>query len=161
MGRPTIRADLEMQRLIDRLGAASLPPLSGRILRYLDDGVVEREGCVLLKALEAGGGAFDLHQHRDPTGYECAVNRLDFDGPSSAPERALATALTYAGQLVDMLDRCGAAGPFRIILTHHAREGACAVRFHRLRPGERWRGGSSERAAPTLLLDCAAPQNAG
>lgn len=160
MGRPTIRADVEMQRLIDRLGAASLPPLSGRILRFLDDGVVERDGCVLLKALLAEGGAFEPERHQHRTGYECAVNHLHFDDAAGTPERALATALTYAGQLVDMLDRCGAAGPFRVILTHHARDGGCAVRFHRLRPGERWRGGAADRAAPTLLLDCGAPQNA-
>ncbi len=160
MGRPTIRADAEMQRLIDRLGA-SLPPLSGRILRYLDDGVVERDGCVVLKALQPAGGAFDPQRHPDRTGYECALNRLEFEDMAGTPERALATALTYAGQLVDMLDRCGAAGPFRVILTHHPREGGCAVRFHRLRPGERWRGSGPERAAATLLLDCGAPQNGG
>jgi hypothetical protein len=157
MGRPSIRADTEMQRLIDRLGP-SLPPLSGRILRYLDDGVVECEGCVLLKALQPEGGAFDPERHHDRTGYECAVNRLAFDDRIGTPERALATALTYAGQLADMLDRSGAAGPFRVILTHDPREGGCSVRFHRLRPGERWRGSGAERAAPTLLLDCAAPK---
>jgi hypothetical protein len=159
MSRPTtIRADVEMQRLIDRLGTDSLPALSGRILRYLDDGVVEREGCVLLKALQ-GDGNFDPERHHDRTAYECAINRLDFEDAPTAPERALPLALTYAGQLVEMLDRCGAAGPFRVILTHHARERACAVRFHRLRPGERWRGGPNDRAAPTLLLDCSAVPN--
>jgi DNA-binding Lrp family transcriptional regulator len=158
MGRPSIRADTEMQRLMDRLGP-SLPPLSGRILRYLDDGVVERDGCVLLKALQPAGSSFDAQRHHDRTGYECAVNRLEFEGRAGTAERALATALTYAGQLVDMLDRSGAAGPFRVILTHDPREGGCSVRFHRLRPGERWRGSGTERAGPTLLLDCAAPQS--
>jgi hypothetical protein len=157
MGRPTFRADDEMQRLIDRLDVASLPPLSGRILRQLDDGVVERQGCVLLKARQGSAAAFDPDRHRDRTGYECAVNRLDFDGHAGAPERALATALTYAGQLVDMLDRSRMAGPFRVILTQLPRAGGCAVRFHRLRPGETWRADAAERGAATLLLDCDAP----
>ena len=159
MGRPTIRANAAMQRLIDKLASASLPPVSGRILRYLDDGVIESEGCVLLKALQPDARAFDLKRHHDRTGYECAVNRLHFDGIATMPDHALATALTYAGQLVDMLDRCGAAGPFRVILTHHPRDGSCAVRFHRLRDNESWQVEPADagRDAAILVLDCAMP----
>jgi hypothetical protein len=162
MGRPTIRANAPMQLLIDKLASASLPPVSGRILRYLDDGVVESEGCVLLKALQPAASAFEAQRHHDRTGYECAVNRLDFDA-AAKPDHALATALTYAGQLVDMLDRCGAAGPFRVILTHQPRDGSCAVRFHRLRENESWRAepADSGRDAAILVLDCAAPPSAG
>jgi len=163
MGRPTIRANAEMQRLIDRLASASLPPVSGRILRYLDDGVVERDGCVLLKALAAAGGAFDARTHHDSTGYECAVNRLDFAGVATRPDHALTTALTYAGQLVDMLDRSGVQGPFRVILSHHPRDGSCAVRFHRQRVAESWQpdAGETEPGAAVLVLDCGAPASAG
>lgn len=160
MGRPTIRANAEMQRLIDKLASASLPPVSGRILRYLDDGVVERDGSVLLKAFAAKAAAFDAPRHHDRTQYECAVNRLDFDAVAAHPDHALATALTYAGQLVDMLDRCGAAGPFRVILSHHPRDGGCAVRFHRRRSGESWHpaAADAEPGAAILVLDCGAAQ---
>jgi len=161
MGRPTIRANAEMQRLIDRLDSASLPPVSGRILRYLDDGVVERDGCVLLKAL-AVGGTFDARAHHDRTGYECAVNRLDFAGIAAQPDHALTTALTYAGQLVDMLDRSGVPGRFRVILSHHPRDGSCTVRFHRQRVAESWQpdAGEAEPGAAVLVLDCGAPASA-
>ena len=161
MGRPTIRANAEMQRLIDKLAAASLPAVSGRILRYLDDGVVEREGCVLLKAFAAETGGFEPQHHPDRTQYECAVNRLEFEAVPARPDEALATALTYAGQLADMLDR-SALGPFRVILSHHPRDGRCAVRFHRLRDGESWQPtpADAEPGAAVLVLDSAAEPSA-
>ena len=147
-----------MQRRIAALAAASLPPLSGRILRILDDGLVEVEGSVLLKALSPRAGTFDAQRHQDRTGYECAANHLRFDAAPAGADRALATALTYAGQLVEMLDRSGAAGPFRIIVAQETPDGACGVRFHRLRAAESWpeADGESPSEEAMLVLECGA-----
>lgn len=161
MRRPSIRANARMQRLIDALASAALPPVSGRLLRHLDEGVVEREGCVLLSALAAEAPSFDARRERHRTFHECRVNHLRFAAEPDG-ERALATALTFAGQLVEMLERCGAAGPFRVILTQAAAEGGCTLRFHRLRPGEDWLadGIEEEQEAAVMLLDCAGSDGA-
>ena len=155
-GRPSLRANAKMQRRIAALAAASLPPLSGRILRILDDGLVESDGGVLLKALSPRADRFDARRHGDLTFYECEVNHLRFDAASSGADRALATALTYAGQLVEMLDRSGSAGPFRVIVAQETPDGACGVRFHRLRAEESWPAavGESDGDAAMLVLDC-------
>lgn len=144
-----------MQRLIGALPPNSLPPLSGRILRYLDEGVVEREGSVLLKALGAGI-PFDAERHQDLSRYECAVNHLRFDAPPLAPDRALATALTCAGQLAEMLERSGCAGPFRVIVAEEAGGSGCSVRFHRLRAEEGAPAADieSDPDVAVLVLDC-------
>lgn len=158
-GRPSLRANAKMQRRIAALVAASLPPLSGRILRILDDGLAEVEGSVLLKALSEGAGGFDARRHTDRTGHECLVNHLRFDAAPAGADRALATALTYAGQLVEMLDRSGAAGPFRVIVSQDSRDGGCGVRFHRVRSEESWPAADveSDLDEAVLVLDCAAP----
>ncbi|HWI26480.1 MAG TPA: hypothetical protein VN668_05880 [Stellaceae bacterium] len=144
-----------MQRLIDGLARPSLPPLSGRLLRRLDDGVIERDGSVLLRAL-GREAVFDAARHVDRTAFECAVNAIEFDAAPLEAERALATALTYAGQLVEMLDRSGCAGSFRVILAQDAADQSCRVSFHRLRPGESSGAEDLDAAGDRaiLLLDC-------
>jgi hypothetical protein len=156
MGRPSLRANAEMRRLIDALGSPSLPPLSGSILRGLDDGVVEVEGCVLLRAMRPAAGRSDAPPHRDHTHRECSINRHRFDALHGA-DRALATALTYAGQLVEMLERSGCAGPFRVILSRDPADRSCNVRFHRLRQDESWLADDLESYGEeaVLVLDCA------
>jgi hypothetical protein len=157
-GRPSLRANAKMQRRIAALAAASLPPLSGRILRILDDGLVESHGSVLLKALSLRADRFDARRHGDLTVYECQVNHLRFDAAPAGADRALATALTYAGQLVEMLDRSGSAGPFRVIVAQETPDGACGVRFHRLRAEESWPAADGDGDAAMLVLECGAPE---
>jgi hypothetical protein len=134
MARPSLRANAKMQLLIGGLAAASLPPLSGRILRYLAEGVIESDGAVLLKALSTGA-AFDALRHRDRTGYECAINQLRFEATPAGPDRALATALTFAGQVIEMLERSGCAGPkIRATAAAACASTACArTRLHQPR----------------------------
>ena len=84
-------------------------------------------------------------------------DRLHFDGIAAMPDHALATALTYAGQLVDMLDRCGAAGPFRVILTHHPRERQLRRRFHRLRDDESWQVEPADAGRDAAISSSIAP----
>lgn len=155
-GRPSLRANAKMQRRIAALAAASLPPLSGRILRILDDGLVESEGSVLLKALSERADRFDARRHGDLTFYECQVNHLRFEPAPTGADRALATALTFAGQLVEMLDRSGSAGPFRVIVAQEAPGGGYGVRFHRLRADESWPAADAESDgdAAMLVLEC-------
>lgn len=157
MGHSSLRANAEMRRLIDALRSPSLPPLAGRILRRLDDGVVEVEGCVVLRAIRSPGGRAAADPYHDDTDYECSVNRQRFDALHGS-DRALATALTYAGQLVEMLERSGCAGPFRVILSRDPGDRSCNVRFHRLRQDESWLAEDLESYGEeaVLVLDCAA-----
>ena len=150
MRRRALRATDAMQRLIDALPSSSLPPLSGRLLRTLDDGVVEQEDCVLLRAL-AEGELFDPERYSNRSAFECAVNRLSFAAAGIGPERALATALTCAGQLMEMLERSACAGPFRVVVSHEG--GECAVCFHRYRPAEGGAAAAGEDQAE-LVLEC-------
>jgi hypothetical protein len=150
MSRRAIRACAAMQRLLDALPSSSLPPLSGRLLRIIDDGVIERDGCVLLRAL-AEGETFDPERHGNRSAFECAVNRLVFEAAGISTERALATALTCAGQLMEMLERPACAGPFRVIVAQD--DTGCAVSFHRHRAEEQ-AGLAEEGERAVLVLEC-------
>jgi hypothetical protein len=150
MSRRAIRASAAMQCLIDALAGTSLPPLAGRLLRYLDDGVIEQDGCVLLRAF-ATGERFDAERHGSRTEFECSVNHLAFDAAAADAERALATAFTCAAQLIEMLERSPCAGPFRVIVSQHDAE--CDVRFHRYRSGEAAHATDDDESA-VLVLEC-------
>jgi hypothetical protein len=113
---------------------------------------------VLLKVLGADV-AFDAQRHQDRSRYECVVNHLPFDAAPLGADRALATALTCAGQLAEMLERSGCAGPFRVIVAEEAGGKGCSVRFHRLRPEENSPAADIEEDPDlaVLVLDCGTP----
>ncbi len=128
------RSNAVMKRLLSNLGPLAVIP--DELADVLRAGLIERNGCALLRAFENSAGEFDPVSHFDRTGYECLVNHVHFDadGTSNSP---LARALAYAERLQQVL--CSAeAGPYRMIVGASSDAGSCTVRFHRLRAGENW-----------------------
>ena len=101
--------------------------------------VVEAGGCWLL-------GGFVKKPHlspadfRDATGLECSANKLRMEAmfPArivlSCPLLLLTAGLLTAKTLATELARY--QGRFNVILSYDGE--SCAVRFHRIRAGERW-----------------------
>jgi hypothetical protein len=81
-----------------------------------------------------------LADFRDETGLECAANRLRMEAmihprlASSAPLLLLTAGLMTAGTIAAALRRFGAS--FNVIVSYDGE--SCAVRFHKIRAGQRW-----------------------
>ena len=101
--------------------------------------IVEAGGCFLL-----GRFARRPHLHvadfPDATGLECSANKLPMAGmvdprlSSAAPLLLLTAGLLTAQAVSQELARY--PGLFNVILSYDGE--SCAVRFHRLRAGQRW-----------------------
>lgn len=104
-----------------------------------DVGVVEAGGCFLLRG-------FTKKPHLspadfpDPTGLECSANKLLMEGMfdehliASCPLLLLTAGLITARALSGELARHQAR--FNVILSYDG--DSCAVRFHKIRAGQRW-----------------------
>jgi hypothetical protein len=112
--------------------------IPGDLRHVLSLGVIEKHGCVLLRALENTAGDFDPRAHFDRTGYECLVNHVHIDPRDFDDPNPLRGGLAYAQSLVDTLKRGPYQGPFRTILSMNLAQNICTVRFHRIRHGETW-----------------------
>jgi len=108
------------------------------LLHLLSLGFVEKDECVVLRALENTAGDFDPRAHFDRTGYECLVNHVHIDPREPDDPHPLQGGLAYADSLVDTLKRAPYQGPFRVILALNLAQNICTVRFHRVRRGESW-----------------------
>ena len=101
--------------------------------------IVEAGGCFFL-----GRFARKPHLHvadfRDATGLECSANKIPMTGlvdprlSSAAPLLLLTAGLLTAQAISRELARY--PGIFNIIVSYDGE--SCAVRFHRLRGGQRW-----------------------
>jgi hypothetical protein len=100
--------------------------LSSELLRVLDDGFVEEQGCVLL-ASEARRSVFDRAATQDETGYECFINHVHVE--------SLGEALEFGRRLNQTLAATFADG-FVVIVAFDGFK--ATVRFHRLRVDQRW-----------------------
>ena len=134
-----MRLNRRMQRYLDdlrsrRVDAAPLVPG-----RPPDVEIVEAGGCFLL-----GRFARKPHLHvadfRDETGLECSANKLPMAGlvdprlSAAAPLLLLTAGLLTAQAVSQQLAQ--RPGIFNVIVSYDGE--SCAVRFHRLRAGQRW-----------------------
>ena len=101
--------------------------------------IVEAGGCFLL-----GGFLEKPHlsaaDFRDQTGLECSANKLRMEAmfdariASSCPLLLLTAGLVTARTVSDALSRY--PGRFNVIVSYDGE--SCAVRFHKIRAGQRW-----------------------
>jgi hypothetical protein len=102
--------------------------------------VVEAGGLFLLRGF-VQRPHLALADFRDETGLECAANRLRMEAmiaprlARSAPLLLLTAGLMTAGTMAAAL-RKFAGSSFNVIVSYDG-EG-CAVRFHKIRRGQRW-----------------------
>ncbi|HUJ29391.1 MAG TPA: hypothetical protein VLW85_25400 [Myxococcales bacterium] len=104
-----------------------------------DVGVVEAGGCFLLRGF-AKKPHLSPADFPDPTGLECSANKLLMEGMfdahliDSCPLLLLTAGLITARALSGELSRH--PGRFNVILSYDG--DSCAVRFHKIRAGQRW-----------------------
>jgi hypothetical protein len=131
-----MRANQPMLSLLVALAKSAHPTLAAELTALVQSALLEEHGCWFLEPLRNGAMSSSLSQFPDRTGFECFVNHVhigDFvDGELDASILHL-QGLLLAEQLERKLKPVGA---FRIIVS--CDETDCAVRFHKLRPGEQW-----------------------
>lgn len=104
-----------------------------------DVNIVEVRGCFLLRGYVKRPHVA-LTDFPDQTGLECSANRLRMETmleprlARSCPLLLLTAGLMTARALSNELARH--AGRFNVILSYDGE--SCAVRFHKIRAGERW-----------------------
>lgn len=117
------------------VGAAFDPALAARA-----DLEVEAAGELVLLSRALHGPPRVMSTFGDPTSLECTANRLQMDElvderlVASCPLLLLVVGLAVAERLALELARFD--GRFNVILSYDG--DSCAVRFHRIRAGERW-----------------------
>jgi hypothetical protein len=101
--------------------------------------VVEAGGCFLLRGF-AQRPHLSPADFPDPTGLECSANKLLMEGMfdarliDSCPLLLLTAGLITARALSSELSRH--KGRFNVILSYDG--DSCALRFHKIRTGQRW-----------------------
>lgn len=129
------RTNSVMSRFLAERSRKGVPP-DKRLSRHLTEGVVEREGFVLLKTEKDSAGGYNPDAHFDETGYECLVNHIHIDPKRPGDSSALDIGLAYADRLVGVLQTSGYPGRFRVVLSYDLEQKICTVRFHRVRQGQ-------------------------
>jgi hypothetical protein len=131
-----MRANQSMLSLLVALAKSAHPTLATKLAALVQSALLEEHACWFLEPLRNGAMSSSLLQFPDRTGFECFVNHVhisDFiEGEVDASMMHLQGLL-----LAEELERkLKPLGRFRIIVS--CDEMDCAVRFHRLRPGELW-----------------------
>jgi uroporphyrinogen-III synthase len=119
---PAVQANLRMQEL---LKATKTPRnLTPELKQILEDGFVERDGCLLLASQAAHSFGGDS---KDPIGYEAFVNHIHV---ADFPQAWL-----FANKLVERLN-LSCSGGCTLIVSFDGKD--ATVRFHRTRSGQPW-----------------------
>jgi hypothetical protein len=132
-----MKLNLRMRRYLADLrsrqvGANAVPP--GAEVQ-----VVQAGGLFLLRGF-VKKPHLALADFRDETGLECSANRLRMEAmvdprlARTAPLLLLTAGLMTAGAMAAALRKF--AGSFNVIVSYDGE--SCAVRFHKIRAGQRW-----------------------
>ncbi|MBX3159728.1 MAG: hypothetical protein KF773_27405 [Deltaproteobacteria bacterium] len=119
-------------------------------------GFKEVDGCVFLRE-QLGHhdtlSALDLH--RDRTGYEAAVNKifLEHHLEPGMPREAPALALTAEKCAAFLAERLTMFSKDSFLIISSVDERSCALRFHKVRQGERWIKDINTYDQPILVVD--------
>ena len=127
-----------------------------RMLAELNSGYEEVSGCVVPK------GSFESGIEKgeeDDTGIECGISKMhvgDFvDEAITSLVDMIRIGISYALVLEKTLIHSKVQGPFRIIIAGDEQSGTCVIRFHRVRPEQRWLLENLEeyKNGPVMTLD--------
>jgi hypothetical protein len=110
-----------------------------QMLAELDGGYEEISGCVVPKGYF---GPVIEKSNEDETGIECGISKMhvgDFiDEAVTNSAAMIRIGISYAMALKDALIHSQVEGPFRIIIAGDEGSGTCVIRFHRVRPRQKW-----------------------
>jgi hypothetical protein len=132
-----MRLNLRMRRYLDDLRSREVE--ANAVPQGPEVQVVEAGGLFLLRGF-VKKPHLALADFRDETGLECCANRLRMEAmiaprlASSAPLLLLTAGLITAGAMAAALSRFEAR--FNVIVSYDG--DCCAVRFHKIRDGQRW-----------------------
>lgn len=113
--------------------------LPQKLIKLLDEGFSEENGCVFLARLKKKAPVQRL-DFPDETAYECFVNHVHLENflenGGLPPLELLGRALAFARELLQRLSHLHGTKEFRVIV---ASDGiSSTVRFHTVRPDEEW-----------------------
>ena len=135
-----MRVNRRMRRHLDDLRARNVDAAVDPQMAARADLSVEKAGeCILLSRF-LHGPRRPLGVFGDPTSLECNANKLSMDEflserlVATCPILLLTMGLAVAERLAGELEQF--EGRFNVILSYDGE--ACALRFHRIREGERW-----------------------
>ncbi len=109
-------------------------PLPSGLGRLLDDGLILRDGCLLLTSLLECASSVERRYFPDETGYECFVNKIHID--DYVVEKQLLTGMSFLHALSLRCADMKGTLPVRGILS--TSEDGTIVRFHQHRPSQCW-----------------------
>lgn len=113
--------------------------LPQKLIKLLDEGFVEENGCVFMVRLKKEAPVQRL-DFPDETAYECFVNHVhleDFlENGGLPPLELLGRAIAFARELLQRLSRLHGTKEFRVIVGSDGT--SSTVRFHTVRPDEEW-----------------------
>jgi hypothetical protein len=129
-------SNLAMEQLLARCDAEKavlLPALKA----ILDEGLLWREGCLLLNSQSKLVSSEARDQLTDRTGFECFVNHLHIEDYVQGTGCTLVEqAIAFGRELQAATRRIGVKEQLIYIVAGDCEE--MNVRFHILRPGEQW-----------------------
>ena len=112
-------------------GCGSLPSPLDDIIK---EGLMEFNGCIVLKALLKRSPGLRLSDFPDKTGAECFVNHIHVGDYASTGKLETAFGFFYA--LAEIAPRSKVAMPLSGIIS--VDDSSVAIRFHAVRHGEKW-----------------------
>ena len=117
--------------LLESRGCCELP---AALVDVVKEGLLEEDGCVLLRSLYARSKSVPRSNFLDRTGYECFVNHLHIDVCDA--KDGINIGLTFFAAIERLCSDRGVDVPITGILSFD--EVGLTVRFHVVRFGERW-----------------------
>ena len=137
-----MKTNPRMEALYDEIRQEHLDDPSAlpqKLIKLLDEGFVEENGCVFLARLKKEAPVQRL-DFPDETAYECFVNHVhlqDFlENGGLPPLELLGRAIAFARELLQRLSRLHGTKECRVIVGSDGT--SSTVRFHTVRPDEEW-----------------------
>jgi hypothetical protein len=151
-------ANQNMTTLLEQ-GLSHDGSLPRKLTAILQSGFLERNGCIVLRALAGTAEYSSSPFFPDKTCFECFINHEHIDPvPGQDGLLPLRIGLDYGRQIARLLQAAGYRLRFRIILSFDLEQKICTIRFHTRRPNEDWLDGDldayKEEAIHVTDVDC-------
>ena len=136
--------------------------LNASLSRILQEGLSALHGCIVLNKFKRNAQNVTVADCHDETGYECFLNHLHIgDYVQGSPSEELGQGMLFLSQLANMLEERYPRLAFQLILS--CSDSGCTVRFHMVRPNQKWIADDLEgyEDAALFLLTVSAAGGAG
>jgi len=108
--------------------------LPNHLSTILKSGLIEKDGCVFIRALISKCSTINQNDFPDKTGYECFVNHIHIEEVEI--EKTIKIAVKFFANLKNIIKNFGIDNSVRGIIS--VNETDLTVSFHLLHPNERW-----------------------